>query len=118
MRKRGSGVTEPPLAGRDHLVIALVCVVFGWALIYTRFSAIIAWFSDLSEYHVMAVMAVAVLCLFSAVRFLTINRHRSDWIYLIVFLAPIILIALYMTWFYIAYVLEIYQRIGRYESRW
>lgn len=110
--------TEPPLAGRDHLVIALVCVVFGWALIYTRLSAIISWFSDLAEYHAMAVMAVAVLCLFSSVRFLIINRHRSDRIYLIIFLAPIIFLALYVTWFYITFVVEIYQRIGRYESWW
>ena len=100
------------------LVIALVCVVFGWALIYTRMSAVIAWFTDLAEYHLMAVMVVAVLCLFSSVRFLIINRHRSDRIYLIIFLAPIILLALYVTGFYIVNVVEIYQRIGRYESRW
>lgn len=118
-RNKGTDVTtEPPLKGRDHLVIALGCLVFGWALIYTRISAIISWFSDLDEYHIMAVMAVAVLGFFSSVRFLIINRHRSDRIYLIVFLAPIIFIALYVTWFYIAYVLETYARIYRYESRW
>jgi hypothetical protein len=108
--------TEPPLRGRDHLAIALGCVVFGWAFLYTRISAIISCFSDLVEYHAMGLMVVSVLCLCSSVRFLIINRHRSDRIYLIVVLAPIILIALYMMGCYIAYVLETYARI--YESRW
>jgi hypothetical protein len=93
-------------------------VLSGFVLLYARMPVIFGRGPDTVEYRAIAVMAVSVLCLWSSVRFLVLNRYRGDRIYLIVFLAPIMLIALYVTGCYIAYVMETYARIHRYESRW
>ena len=104
-----------PLKGRDYLVVALGCVAAGLWLSSVR-PALFGKDSD--SYEFIVVMAFSVLCLWSSLKFLVINRRRSDGIYLIIALSPVVLAALYVTYEYLSHVIETYYFIYRHRAFW
>jgi heme/copper-type cytochrome/quinol oxidase subunit 4 len=104
------------LRGYEYLAVVLSCVATGLWLPGQSLPRSITPF--LPDFFYIVFMALSVLCLWSSVKFLLLNRRRKDAVYLLIVLMPIIVIALYVVGSYVIYLAETYHTIYRFNAHY
>lgn len=106
-----------PLKGRVYLVTASGSVLAGLGLVFVVLPALYRRLPvDHLDYLPIILMALAVICCWSSLRCIIVNRDRPDVPYLIVILSPFILAALVVLYHYLCHLVDVYERASRYVA--
>ena len=106
------------LRALEYLGLAVCCAVIGICLAYTKTTALWGTGHDSGDYLFLALMALSVICFWSCVKFIVINRRRTEVFILLLILVPMIFASLYVTCGYVAYLIETYHTIYAFNSRY
>lgn len=102
------------LRGLDYLAVVLTCIAMGIWLPGQSLHFVVTPFDP--DHAYIYFMALSVLCLWSSVKFLLLNRRRKDAVYLLIVLTPIILFALLVVGSYVIYLAETYHKINLFNA--